>query len=158
MVDESCLLFYLTLYHILLDCAWVFCSIVIFPEVQQNAGKWEIFFFHLLMVASALLSFSRPDEEGHCLKDLIEPSHLFANKVFAVNFQEPMILFILLQRPVASPSILVVEDSLGFLFLVLGVFFSFWATFSFWGGWINSLVFRHHLARVGEVRRHLIIR
>lgn len=59
-------------------------------------------FLHLLMVAPALLGLARADEERHGLEDLVHPAHMLHQEVGVVDFQKPMISFVLLEGPVAN--------------------------------------------------------
>lgn len=66
-------------------------------EIDDNCDEAMILFFHFLMVASTLFSLPCSDKGFHCFENLIHASHMPINKVLVMDFQEPMIFFVLLQ-------------------------------------------------------------
>lgn len=54
-------------------------------EIGDDGNEVVIFFFHLLMMASALFCLSGSDEGLHCLKNLVHPPHMSIHKVFVVD-------------------------------------------------------------------------
>lgn len=68
--------------------------------MQQNLtdGVMELF-FHFLMMATALLGFSRANKKRHRFKDFIHSPHVFVQKVVIMDLKEPVISLVFFQCP-----------------------------------------------------------
>lgn len=92
--------------HIFLNHSLVFCPIVEFSQIKNDAWEWVIFFLHFLVVTSALFRLSWSDKDSHGLEDFVKSSHLLADEMFVIDLQEPMISLVLFQWPMTFSSIL----------------------------------------------------
>lgn len=72
-----------------------------------------VFFLHLLVVTSALLCLTSSYEVGHTFEDFVGSAKIFEDKMSIMNFQEPMVKFILFVSPMSFLCIF------GFLFRII---------------------------------------
>ncbi len=74
-------------------------------EVHAQFGEYVVegvvLLLHFLVVASTLFGLAGADEAGHALEDLVRPPQLLEHEVSAVEFQEPVVQFVLLVAPVS---------------------------------------------------------
>jgi len=68
--------------------------------MDENVGEVDVFFLHLLVVASALFCLPGSDKKFHSLEYFVSPTHMTVDKVLVVNFQEPVIPLVFLGEPV----------------------------------------------------------
>lgn len=94
--------------NILSNGLYIFRAVVLLPEVADNGDKVVIFFFHFLVMASALFCLPRANKDFHCLEDLIHAPHMAINEMFIVDLQEPMIFLVLFQEPMTPIHIFVI--------------------------------------------------
>lgn len=92
--------------NLLLQLVDFLTHIVDLSEVADDFDEVQILFLHLLVVAATLFGLPRSDEQLHRLEDLVCPSHVAIHKMFVVYLQKPMILLVLLMRPVPSVDVL----------------------------------------------------
>lgn len=71
------------------------------------------------MMAAALLGLTRPNEVSHRLKYFVHPAQVPVDEVVAVDFEEPVIPFILVLHPVPRifVALLTLIFNLGLLFV-----------------------------------------
>ena len=74
-------------------------AIVLFSEMNKDIGEVDVFFLHLLVMASALFGLSGANEYFHDFENLVGPAHVAIDEVLVVNFQEPMIPLVFLGQP-----------------------------------------------------------
>lgn len=74
-----------------------------------------IFLLHFLVVAAALFGLASGDEGSHIFEDLIGPAKIFEDEMATMDFQKPMISFVLLGGPMALLDVFL-------LFLIIGGF------------------------------------
>lgn len=89
--------------HNLLD---IMSCVVYFSEIGDDGDEVEIFFLHLLVVAATLFGLSCSDEYLHGFEDFIGPAHMSVHEMSVMYFQKPMILLVLLSRPMPSIHVL----------------------------------------------------
>lgn len=75
---------------------------MLFSEVRDDGSEVDVFFLHLLMMASTLFRLAGPYEHLHTLENLIHSSHMPVYEVTVVDLQKPMITLVLLQGPMTT--------------------------------------------------------
>jgi hypothetical protein len=68
---------------------------VCFPQASNDGSEGKKFLFHLLMMGPALLGLSSSNKGLHRLENFVHPSHMSVDKMNVMEFQKPMIKFIL---------------------------------------------------------------
>lgn len=69
--------FHIVSLNILKNCLSLLRSIVMVPQVQEDVPKIPMSLLHFLMMAPALLSFSRAKKDLHDFEDPLNPSEMF---------------------------------------------------------------------------------
>jgi hypothetical protein len=127
-------------------------AVVLPSQVEQDRLKVFMFLFHFLVVAPALLSLSCTQEGLHYFEDLVCTPHVFVKEVLVVDFEEPVVLFVLLVGPVSLFDVTVEGiPVLAPLFVLVGFMRLFGGSglFVFWGGLLAIAGVKAELASTG---------